>query len=73
MPLLDVLAERFGAQIIREDGSLDRAGLATIAFADDESLADLNRIVHPAVREEIRDASTPSVTPIASSCSTRRC
>lgn len=53
MPLLDVLAERFGAQIIRQDGSLDRAGLAAIAFADDESLADLNRIVHPAVREEI--------------------
>jgi dephospho-CoA kinase len=53
MPLLDVLAERFGAQIIREDGSLDRAGLAAIAFADDQSLADLNRIVHPAVREEI--------------------
>jgi dephospho-CoA kinase len=53
MPLLDVLAERFGAQIIREDGSLDRAGLAAIAFADDQSLTDLNRIVHPAVREEI--------------------
>ena len=53
MPLLDVLAERFGDQIIREDGSLDRAGLAAIAFADDQSLADLNRIVHPAVREEI--------------------
>ena len=53
MPLLDVLAERFGAEIIRADGSLDRAGLAAIAFADDQSLADLNGIVHPAVREEI--------------------
>lgn len=53
MPLLDVLADRFGRQIIREDGSLDRAGLAAIAFADDQSLADLNGIVHPAVREEI--------------------
>jgi dephospho-CoA kinase len=53
MPLLDVLAERFGAGIIRPDGSLDRPGLAAIAFRDDESLKALNEIVHPAVRAEI--------------------
>jgi dephospho-CoA kinase len=53
MPLLDVLAERFGDGIIRPDGSLDRAGLATIAFRDDDSLRALNEIVHPAVRKEI--------------------
>ncbi|MGI9053785.1 MAG: dephospho-CoA kinase [Ilumatobacteraceae bacterium] len=52
-PLLDRLAERFGTEIIRPDGSLDRAGLAAIAFHDDAALADLNGIVHPAVREEI--------------------
>jgi len=53
-PLLDVLAERFGRDtIIRSDGSLDRAALAAIAFHDDQSLADLNGIVHPAVRVEI--------------------
>jgi dephospho-CoA kinase len=53
MPLLAVLAERFGAGIIRADGSLDRAGLAAIAFHDDDSLSALNGIVHPAVRKEI--------------------
>jgi dephospho-CoA kinase len=52
-PLLDVLAERFGRNIIRPDGSLDRAGLAAIAFHDDAALHDLNAIVHPAVRAEI--------------------
>ena len=52
-PLLDRLAERFGAAIIRADGELDRAGLAAIAFNDDAALADLNGIVHPAVRAEI--------------------
>jgi dephospho-CoA kinase len=52
-PLLDELAAHFGAGIIRADGSLDRAGLATIAFKDDESVQALNRIVHPAVRKEI--------------------
>ena len=52
-PLLERLAARFGADIVGEDGELDRAGLAAIAFADDASLAALNDIVHPAVREEI--------------------
>ncbi len=52
-PLLERLAVRFGADIVGEDGELDRAGLAAIAFADDVSLAALNDIVHPAVREEI--------------------
>ncbi len=52
-PLLDVLAERFGAGIIRPDGSLDRSGLAAIAFRDDTALAALNEIVHPAVKAEI--------------------
>ena len=52
-PLLDRLAERFGAAIVRPDGELDRAGLAAIAFNDDAALRDLNDIVHPAVREEI--------------------
>ena len=53
-PLLQVLADRFGAHIINDDGSLDRAGLAAIAFKDDESTQALNGIMHPAVRAEIR-------------------
>jgi dephospho-CoA kinase len=52
-PLLVRLAERFGADIIRDDGELDRPALAAIAFRDDEALADLNKIVHPEVRAEI--------------------
>lgn len=52
-PLLDRLAERFGADIIGADGELDRPALAAIAFTDDAALADLNQIVHPPVRAEI--------------------
>ena len=52
-PLLARLAERFGAQIVGPDGELDRLGLAAIAFRDDKALADLNDLVHPAVRAEI--------------------
>lgn len=52
-PLLARLAERFGDGIIRPDGELDRPALAAIAFTDDAALADLNGLVHPAVREEM--------------------
>ena len=57
-PLLGRMAERFGAHIIRSDGSLDRAAVAAIVFGDSDAakqaLADLNGIVHPAMQDEIR-------------------
>jgi len=52
-PVLAKLAERFGAEVIAADGSLDRAALAGVAFADPEALKDLNAIVHPAVGAEM--------------------
>ena len=52
-PVLAKLAERFGAEVIAADGSLDRAALAGIAFADADALKDLNGIVHPAVGAEM--------------------
>lgn len=52
-PVLQQLAERFGAQVIAADGSLDRAAVAAVAFSDPEALKDLNKIVHPAVGAEM--------------------
>jgi dephospho-CoA kinase len=52
-PVLAALAERFGAEVIAADGSLDRAAVATLAFADPEHLKALNAIVHPAVAREM--------------------
>lgn len=52
-PVLERMAERFGRHIIRDDGSLDRAAVAAIVFNDADALADLNRIVHPALHAEI--------------------
>ena len=52
-PLLDELAARFGPDIITTDGVLDRRRLAALAFGDADAVADLNGIVHPAVRREI--------------------
>ncbi|TVR28111.1 MAG: dephospho-CoA kinase [Ilumatobacter sp.] len=52
-PLLGRMAERFGAHIISDDGSLDRGAVAAIVFNDKQALADLNGIVHPAMQAEI--------------------
>jgi dephospho-CoA kinase len=43
------LIDRFGPDIVAADGTLDRAALAAVAFADEESLAALNAITHPAI------------------------
>ncbi|WP_436496523.1 dephospho-CoA kinase [Actinokineospora sp. HUAS TT18] len=43
------LAAAFGLGILNDDGTLNRAALAGIAFASDESRALLNSIVHPRI------------------------
>ena len=48
------LKERFGDDVVNEDGTTNRPLLATRAFADFESTNDLNAITHPAVTEEIK-------------------
>ena len=52
-PVLTALAERFGPEVIGSDGELDRAAVAAKAFGDPDALADLNKIVHPAVGAEM--------------------
>ncbi len=53
-PVLAKMAERFGADIIDDDGSLNRAAVAKIVFSDKAALDDLNGIVHPAMQAEIQ-------------------
>lgn len=48
-PVLEKIAARFGGQVLRADGTLDRAALRAKVFKDPAALADLNRIVHPEV------------------------
>lgn len=52
-PVLQQMAERFGSQVIAADGSLDRAAVAAVVFADPDALKALNEIVHPAVAREM--------------------
>jgi len=52
-PVLEKMADRFGAHIVLDDGALDRAAVAAIVFNDKDALKDLNGIVHPAMQSEI--------------------
>jgi dephospho-CoA kinase len=49
-PILTAIARRFGPQFLLPDGSLDRAALRGKVMGDDDALASLNAIVHPAVK-----------------------
>lgn len=51
-PALAELAEAFGQDILKPDGTLDRAGLAAKAFVSEEQTALLNAITHPRIAEE---------------------
>jgi dephospho-CoA kinase len=48
-PALAAIYRRFGADLARPDGTLDRAALRRRVFGDDEQRAVLNAIVHPEV------------------------
>jgi dephospho-CoA kinase len=51
-PTLAKLVDRFGAEILGPDGSLDRPKLAAVAFATEQGKKDLEAITHPAIGEE---------------------
>jgi dephospho-CoA kinase len=55
-PGLAAVAETFGSGVLLPDGSLDRARLGEIVFADAEARGRLNAIVHPLVHEWMRAA-----------------
>ncbi|MFT4088815.1 MAG: dephospho-CoA kinase [Gordonia sp. (in: high G+C Gram-positive bacteria)] len=48
-PGLAALVSEFGDQILADDGSLNRPGLAAVAFADEESRQRLNGVTHPLI------------------------
>ena len=49
------IVSQFGTEILRDDGELDRNRLAETVFGDPEKLAKLNAIVHPKVKEWVRE------------------
>ncbi|MBO5483821.1 MAG: dephospho-CoA kinase [Lachnospiraceae bacterium] len=48
------IIERFGRQILNQDGLVDHEALSLVIFRDEQARTDLNGIIHPAVLEYIK-------------------
>lgn len=48
------ILSQFGAEVIDEDGNLDRRKLGALVFADREKLRDLENIIHPLVQAQVQ-------------------
>jgi dephospho-CoA kinase len=60
-PGLAAVTEAFGKGVLAADGSLDRAKLAGIVFADEAALARLNAITHPLIHAWIAAAEQAAI------------
>ena len=49
-PALQAIAEAFGNEVLRADGSLDRGRVAKLVFGDDAARRTLEDILHPRIR-----------------------
>ena len=58
------IVERFGPAVRAADGQIDRPALGGIVFADPAALTDLEAILHPGVRAEIRRRLAASTAPM---------
>mgnify|MGYP006425508087 CR=1 FL=1 len=62
-PALQAIAEHFGADIISEDGTLDRPALRQRIFQDDAERQWLEQLLHPRINERLaaylREADSP--------------
>ncbi|MFQ5811035.1 MAG: dephospho-CoA kinase [Armatimonadota bacterium] len=64
--VLESIADTFGGDFIRADGSLDRKALGRLVFSDEEARRKLNALTHPAMLlrvkaqiEELADRDCP--------------
>lgn len=60
-PGLTRIAEAFGPEVLRADGSLDRAKLAGIVFSDGAAREKLNAITHPLIHDRLQAAEDAAV------------
>jgi len=66
-PALTAVRQRFGPDVIRRDGTMDRIRVGQIIFKDKRARQDLEAIIHPAVQKAIEKYFTtlPKKTPFA--------
>ena len=62
---LAAVVDAFGGGVLQADGSLDRARMRRIVFADDDARRRLEAIVHPQVRLRLRRACEAAPGPYA--------
>ena len=55
-PALREIVARFGAGVLAADGSLDRAAMRRRIFDDETARRDLEAVLHPRIREALREA-----------------
>ena len=48
------VVERFGEEVLRPDGTIDRSHLGRIVFSDERARRDLEAITHPAILDRLR-------------------
>ena len=53
--VFEAMVEHFGNEIVGPDGEFDRPAIAAIVFNDEAQLKALNDIVHPAVRDSMKE------------------
>lgn len=64
-PALLQIAERFGAEMLLGDGTLDRARLRAHIFTDPAERKALEAITHPAIRSMLREQCAQAAGPYA--------
>lgn len=64
-PALAAIREHFGAEVIADDGSLDRAALRRKVFADSAERRWLEQLLHPLIGEELRSGLHTATSPYA--------
>ena len=64
-PALQAVRAHFGDEVIQADGSLDRAALRKLVFADPEQRRWLEQLTHPLIAEEIQNALRSAAPPYA--------
>jgi len=62
-PALKHIEEHFGANILLEDGNLDRAKLRQIIFSNAQEKTWLETLLHPLIREEILESINNAKSP----------
>lgn len=53
-PTWHKIKQRFGEEIFHPNGQLDRKKLGAIIFKDGQARTDLNALIHPAIRESMK-------------------